>query len=79
MILEVFGFFSFFVFLTMYLMVFTVRHNHVVLTTRFGKFNALYFSGVNFKIPYIDTVDAVLNLAVFQLNITVELKYVLIF
>ncbi|MDB4088969.1 SPFH domain-containing protein [Flavobacteriales bacterium] len=41
---------------------------------RLGKFNRVAFSGLSFKIPFLDSVTGVVNLRVLQLDVQVETK-----
>lgn len=53
---------------------FTVKQKTAKIIERFGKFNKVANSGLNFKIPIIDKVVSTLNLKIQQLDIEVETK-----
>jgi regulator of protease activity HflC (stomatin/prohibitin superfamily) len=53
---------------------FTVETARAVIVTRFGKFLRVAQPGLNWKIPYIDSVTAVINLRVQQISLTMETK-----
>src|SRR6201987_275059 len=66
---------GFLVFLTLVLgSFFTVNTAQVAIITRFGKFLRLADPGLNWKIPYFDSVDGVVSLRVNQNNLTMETK-----
>ena len=53
---------------------FTVSQKTAKIVERFGKFNKVTQSGLNFKIPLIDKVVTTMNLKIQQLDIEVETK-----
>lgn len=53
---------------------FTVSQQTAKIVERFGKFNKIATSGLNFKIPLIDRVATTMNLRIQQLDIDVETK-----
>src|SRR5271165_434802 len=53
---------------------FTVRTSEVVVVTRFGKFLRVAEPGLNWKVPYIDSVSGVVSLRVNQISLTMETK-----
>jgi regulator of protease activity HflC (stomatin/prohibitin superfamily) len=53
---------------------FTVSTAQVAVVTRFGKFLRVAEPGLNWKMPYIDTVAGVVSLRVNQINLTMETK-----
>lgn len=53
---------------------FTVNTAQVVVVTRFGKFLKAAEPGLNFKIPFIDTVTGRVSLRVNQIDLTMETK-----
>ncbi len=57
-----------------YLSVFTVEQQNVALVQRFGKFNNIAESGLNFLIPVVDKVAGSVSLRVNQLDVKVETK-----
>src|ERR1700751_3962859 len=66
---------GFLVFLTLVLgSFFTVNTAQVAIITRFGKFLRLADPGLNWKIPYFDSVDGVVSLRVNQISLTMETK-----
>src|SRR5246127_3103866 len=66
---------GFLVFLTLVLgSFFTVNTAQVAIITRFGKFLRLADPGLNWKVPYFDSVDGVVSLRVNQINLTMETK-----
>src|ERR1700751_243537 len=66
---------GFLVFLTLVLgSFFTVNTAQVAIITRFGKFLRLADPGLNWKIPYFDSVDGIVSLRVNQIQLTMETK-----
>ena len=53
---------------------FTVNQQTAVIVQNFGKFARVALPGLNFKIPFIETVAGRLNLRVQQLDVRVETK-----
>ncbi|MBJ7450294.1 MAG: SPFH domain-containing protein [Parachlamydiales bacterium] len=53
---------------------FTVRQQSVALVERFGKYKGTARAGLNFLIPFIETVRGVLSLRIQQLEVKVETK-----
>jgi regulator of protease activity HflC (stomatin/prohibitin superfamily) len=53
---------------------FTVTTAQVAVVTRFGRFLRAAEPGLNWKMPYIDTVAGVVSLRVNQINLTMETK-----
>jgi regulator of protease activity HflC (stomatin/prohibitin superfamily) len=53
---------------------FTIDTAHAGIVQRLGKFSRIAAPGLNFKVPYIDTVVANLTLQVQQLDVKVETK-----
>ncbi len=53
---------------------FTVTTAQVAVVTRFGKFLRAAEPGLNWKMPYIDTVAGMVSLRVNQINLTMETK-----
>jgi regulator of protease activity HflC (stomatin/prohibitin superfamily) len=53
---------------------FTVNTAQVAVITRFGKFLRVADAGLNWKIPYIDTVAGIISLRVNQITLTMETK-----
>ena len=53
---------------------FTVKTAEVAVITRFGKFLRIAEPGLNWKIPFIDSVTGRLSLRVNQINLTMETK-----
>ncbi|UWZ83019.1 SPFH domain-containing protein [Occallatibacter riparius] len=53
---------------------FTVSTAEVAVVTRFGKFLRVAEPGLNWKVPYIDTVAGIVSLRVNQINLTMETK-----
>ncbi len=53
---------------------FTVSTAQVAVVTRFGKFLRVAEPGLNWKMPYIDTVSGVVSLRVNQISLTMETK-----
>lgn len=51
-----------------------VKNNHVVIVERLSKFNKISYSGLNFKIPFIDSCIEELSLSVCQFNMHIESK-----
>ncbi|MBE0611492.1 MAG: SPFH domain-containing protein, partial [Dehalococcoidia bacterium] len=53
---------------------FTVEQQTAAVVERFGKFQRVARSGLNFKVPIIDRVAGRINLRVQQLDVNVETK-----
>lgn len=53
---------------------FTVSTAQVAIVARFGRFLRVADAGLNWKIPYIDTVAGIMSLRVNQITLTVETK-----
>jgi len=53
---------------------FTVETARSVIVTRFGKFLRVAQAGLNWKLPYVDSVAGTLSLRVGQINLTMETK-----
>jgi regulator of protease activity HflC (stomatin/prohibitin superfamily) len=53
---------------------FTVQTAAAAVVTRFGKFLRVAEAGLNWKVPYIDSVAGTLSLRVGQINLTMETK-----
>src|SRR5208282_2371853 len=53
---------------------FTVRTAQVAIITRFGKFLRVADPGLNWKMPYFDSVSGVVSLRVNQISLTMETK-----
>jgi regulator of protease activity HflC (stomatin/prohibitin superfamily) len=53
---------------------FTVNTAQVAVITRFGKFLRVADAGLNWKLPYIDSVTGVISLRVNQITLTMETK-----
>jgi regulator of protease activity HflC (stomatin/prohibitin superfamily) len=53
---------------------FTVNTAQVAVITRFGKFLRVADAGLNWKVPYFDTVTGVVSLRVNQITLTMETK-----
>jgi regulator of protease activity HflC (stomatin/prohibitin superfamily) len=53
---------------------FTVNTAQVAVITRFGKFVRVADAGLNWKVPYIDSVTGVISLRVNQITLTMETK-----
>jgi regulator of protease activity HflC (stomatin/prohibitin superfamily) len=53
---------------------FTVKQQTVYVIERFGKFNSLRNSGLQFKIPVVDRVAGKVNLRIQQLDVVIETK-----
>ena len=60
--------------ITLFLTVFTVEQQTAAIVERFGRFSRVARAGLNFKIPFVETVAGRLNLRVQQLDVTVETK-----
>jgi regulator of protease activity HflC (stomatin/prohibitin superfamily) len=63
-----------FALLTLGLTFFTVEQQTAGILTRFGKFVRIAPPGLNFKVPFIDTVSGRVNLRVQQLDVKIETK-----
>ncbi len=53
---------------------FTVKQQTAVIIQRFGKFHSVRQAGLQFKIPFIDTIAGRISLKVQQLDVPVETK-----
>jgi len=53
---------------------FTVKQQTGAIIERFGKFNSIRQSGLQFKIPFIDRIAGKLSLKIQQLDVIVETK-----
>jgi len=53
---------------------FTVNTSQVAIITRFGKFLRVAEPGLNWKVPYFDSVAGIVSLRVNQINLTMETK-----
>jgi regulator of protease activity HflC (stomatin/prohibitin superfamily) len=53
---------------------FTVSTAQVAVVTRFGKFLRIAEPGLNWKMPYFDTVAGIVSLRVNQITLTMETK-----
>jgi regulator of protease activity HflC (stomatin/prohibitin superfamily) len=53
---------------------FTVNTAQVAVITRFGKFLRVADAGLNWKLPYIDSVAGLISLRVNQITLTMETK-----
>jgi len=53
---------------------FTVEQQSVFLIERFGKFERIAEPGLNFKIPFIDSISGRVSLRLTQINVEVETK-----
>ena len=71
-ILTIFG--SIFFIILLLSGLFTVSQQTAKIVERFGKFNKIATSGLNFKIPFIDRIATTMNLRIQQLDIEVETK-----
>jgi len=66
---------GFIIFLTLVLgSFFTVNTSQVAIITRFGKFLRVADPGLNWKVPYFDTVAGLVSLRVNQIALTMETK-----
>lgn len=54
--------------------IFTVKQQTAVIIQRFGKFESIRQSGLQFKIPFIDKIAGRLSLKIQQLDVLVETK-----
>ena len=54
--------------------VFTVKQQTAAIIQRLGKFNGIRQSGLNFKIPFVDTIAGKVSLKIQQLDVKVETK-----
>jgi regulator of protease activity HflC (stomatin/prohibitin superfamily) len=53
---------------------FTVNTSQVAVITRFGKFLRIAQPGLNWKVPYFDSVSGIVSLRVAQITLTMETK-----
>lgn len=54
--------------------IFTVKQQTAALVERFGKFNSVRHSGLQFKIPVFDRIAGRINLKIQQLDVLIETK-----
>ncbi len=67
-------FISVLIIITVFLALFTVKQQSAVIIERFGKFNSIRQSGLQFKIPFIDRIAGRVNLRIQQLDVIIETK-----
>jgi regulator of protease activity HflC (stomatin/prohibitin superfamily) len=60
--------------LVIFLSLFTVKQQTAIIVERFGKFNSIRQSGLQFKIPFIDRIAGKVNLRIQQLDVIIETK-----
>jgi len=65
---------AFFAFLSIVLAAFTVKQETAAVVERFGRFNSIRRSGLQFKVPFVDRVAGRVNLRIQQLDVVVETK-----
>ncbi len=53
---------------------FTVKQQTVAIIERFGKYHSIRHSGLQLKVPFVDTIAAKLSLRIQQLDVIVETK-----
>ncbi len=53
---------------------FTVRTAEVAVVTRFGKFQRIAEAGLNWKVPFLDSISGRISLRVNQITLTMETK-----
>ncbi|PTM08871.1 MAG: SPFH domain-containing protein, partial [Bacteroidetes bacterium] len=70
-VIAIIAFFSFMVLLSG---VFTVKQQSAALIERFGRFEGVKNSGLQFKIPFVDRVSGRVSLKIQQLDVLVETK-----
>ncbi|MEL7427867.1 MAG: SPFH domain-containing protein, partial [Bacteroidota bacterium] len=54
--------------------IFTVKQQSAALVERFGKFQSVKRSGLQFKIPFVDRISGRVSLKIQQLDVLVETK-----
>ena len=64
----------FFVLLTSFAALFTVKQQTAVILERFGKFLGIRQSGLHIKIPFVDRVAGRMSLKIQQLDVLIETK-----
>lgn len=72
--LIVLGVVGLFFLVMLFSMVFTVNSGEAKIVERLGKFNSVATEGLNFKIPFIDSIVAERSLRIDQLDVEVETK-----
>jgi regulator of protease activity HflC (stomatin/prohibitin superfamily) len=72
--LIVFAIGAFFVLYIIFGSFFTVRTAEVAVVTRFGKFTRIAEAGLNWKVPFLDTLAGRISLRVNQITLTMETK-----
>jgi regulator of protease activity HflC (stomatin/prohibitin superfamily) len=63
-----------FLFFLLFSAIFTVKQQTAVIVERFGRYNSIRHSGLQFKIPFIDRIAGRLNLRIQQLDVIIETK-----
>jgi regulator of protease activity HflC (stomatin/prohibitin superfamily) len=64
----------FFVLIVTMMGLFTVKQTSTAIVQRLGKFHSIRHAGLNFKIPFIDSIAGRLSLKIQQLDVNVETK-----
>ncbi len=64
----------FFALIIVFAGIFTVKQQTAALVERFGKFNSVRHSGLQFKIPVFDRIAGRINLKIQQLDVLIETK-----
>ncbi len=68
------GIILFFIVLTLFSGLFTVKQQTAAIIERFGKFRSIRHAGLQFKVPYIDRLAGRISLKIQQLDVIVETK-----
>ncbi len=68
------GILLFFIVLTLFSGLFTVKQQTAAIIERFGKFRSIRQAGLQFKVPYIDRLAGRISLKIQQLDVIVETK-----
>lgn len=74
MVLGLFSVLGLFVLIAIGSSFFVVQSQTAVVIERLGKFNSIATEGLNFKVPFIDSIVAKLDLKINQLDVEVETK-----
>ncbi|RMG79617.1 MAG: SPFH domain-containing protein [Bacteroidetes bacterium] len=66
--------FFFFALILLFSGLFTVKQTSAAIVQRFGQFHSVRRAGLNFKIPFVDSIAGRLSLKIQQLDVNVETK-----
>ncbi|MEZ4987341.1 MAG: SPFH domain-containing protein [Saprospiraceae bacterium] len=72
--MEIIGIIAFLVLMVVFSGIFTVRQQSAAIVERFGRFQSVKRSGLQFKIPFFDRIAGRVSLKIQQLDVMVETK-----